>query len=125
MPTSRITSVAAVGALIAATGAPALAHHSFAMFDSQKSVTLQGTIKDFQWTNPHSWIYLMVKDSTGNDVEWGIEGGGPNGLARFGWTRSSLKPGDKAVIVIHPLRDGTSGGQLVTVSVNGQRIGGS
>jgi len=114
---------AIAGAFIAAAGAPVLAHHSFAMFDSSKNVTLQGTVKEFQWTNPHAWIYLMVKDAAGADVEWGIEGGGPNGLARFGWTRTSLKPGDKAVIVVHPLRDGTSGGQLVNVTVNGQRLG--
>ena len=103
----------------------ASAHHSFAMFDNAKNTTLEGTIKEFQWTNPHSWIQIMVKDASGKEVEWSIEGGSPNGLSRGGWKRTSLKPGDKATVVIHPLKDGTNGGSLVTVTVNGQQIGGA
>lgn len=102
---------------------PVLAHHSFAMFDNQKDVTLEGTIKEFQWTNPHSWIQVMVKDEAGKEVEWSIEGGSPNSLRRNGWQRTSLKPGDKVVLVTHPLKDGSPGGSLVSVSVDGQRIG--
>ncbi len=109
--------------VVTLAGAPALAHHSFAMFDNQKNTTLDGTVKDFQWTNPHSWIQLMVKDASGKEVEWSIEGGSPNGLSRNGWKRTSLKPGDKATVVIHPLKDGTNGGSLVTVTVNGVQIG--
>ena len=111
-------------ATVALAAAPAFAHHSFAMFDSQKNLTLDGTIKEFQWTNPHSWIQIMVKDASGKEVEWSIEGGSPNGLSRGGWKRTSLKAGDKAQVVIHPLKDGTNGGSLVTVTVNGQQIGG-
>jgi hypothetical protein len=104
--------------------APAFAHHSFAMFDNTKTVTLDGTIKDFQYTNPHSWIQLLVVDAqTGKDVEWSIEGGALNALAREGWTRHSLKPGDKATIVVHPLKSGAIGGSLVSVSINGAYIG--
>jgi hypothetical protein len=110
-------------AVAALAAAPAFAHHSFAMFDNQKNVTLEGTIKEFQWTNPHSWVQIVVKDAAGKDVEWSIEGGSPNGLARSGWKRTSLKAGDKAVVVIHPLKDGTAGGSLVTVTVGGQQIG--
>ena len=111
-------------ATVALAGAPAFAHHSFAMFDSTKNLTLDGTSKEFQWTNPHSWIQIVVKDASGKDTEWSIEGGSPNGLARAGWKRTSLKPGDKAVAVVHPLKDGTAGGSLVTVSVGGVQIGG-
>jgi len=103
--------------------APAFAHHSFAMFDNQKDVTLEGTIKEFQWTNPHTWIQVMVKDAAGKEVEWSIEGGSPNSLSRNGWKRTSLKPGDKVVLVTHPLKDGSAGGSLVTVSVDGKPIG--
>ena len=110
-------------AAVALAAAPAFAHHSFAMFDNTKNVTLEGTIKEFQWTNPHSWVQIVVKDASGKDVEWSIEGGSPNGLARQGWKRTSLKPGDKAVLVMHPLKDGTAGGSLVTVSVGGVQIG--
>jgi hypothetical protein len=112
-------------AAVALAAAPAFAHHSFAMFDSAKNVTLEGTIKEFQWTNPHSWVQIVVKDASGKDVEWSIEGGSPNGLARQGWKRTSLKPGDKAVLVMHPLKDGTAGGSLVTVSVGGVQVGGA
>ena len=112
-------------AVMSLSGAPAFAHHSFAMFDNAKNTTLEGTIKEFQWTNPHSWIQIMVKDASGKEVEWSIEGGSPNGLSRGGWKRTSLKPGDKATVVIHPLKDGTNGGSLVTVTVNGQQLGGA
>ncbi len=113
---------AAILLALASPGA-VFAHHSFAMFDNQKSLDLEGTIKEFQWTNPHSWIQLIVKDPSGKDVEWSIEGGSPNGLGRSGWTRMSLKPGDKATIVIHPLKDGTPGGSLMSATVNGLQIG--
>jgi hypothetical protein len=111
----------AIAAGAAAT--PAFAHHSFAMFDNQKNVTIEGTVKEFQWTNPHSWIQLMVKDASGKEAEWSIEGGSPNGLTRAGWKRTSIKPGDKATVVIHPLKDGSEGGSLVQVEINGQKIG--
>ena len=103
--------------------APAMAHHSFAMFDSQKNLTLDGVVKDFQWTNPHSWIQLTVKDpASGKAVEWSIEAGSPNSLSRNGWKHSSLKPGDKATLVIHPMKDGSPGGSLVNASANGVPI---
>lgn len=116
-------AIIGLAATAVAASTPVHAHHSFAMFDNQKDVTLEGTVKEFQWTNPHSWIQLMVKDASGKDVEWSIEGGSPNGLTRAGWKRTSIKPGDKAVVVIHPLKDGSEGGSLVRVEVNGQKIG--
>jgi hypothetical protein len=117
---SKLVVAGALAALATVLGAaPALAHHSFAMFDNAKEVTLTGTVKEFQWTNPHSWVQLVVKDASGKDVEWSLEGGSPNGLARRGWSRTSMKPGDKAVIVIHPLKSGDNGGSLMRVTVNG------
>ena len=110
-------------AVVSLAAAPAFAHHSFAMFDNQKNVTLEGTVKEFQWTNPHSWIQLVVKDASGKEVEWSIEGSSPNNLARFGWTRTSVKPGDRAQIVIHPMKSGQIGGSLVKITVNGQVVG--
>jgi hypothetical protein len=108
-------------ALIAAQDAAA--HHSFAMFDNQKNVTLEGTVREFQWTNPHCWLRLLVTEPDGQAVEWNLEGQSPNGLVRQGWTRSSIKTGDKAEVVIHPLKDGSNGGSVVRVSVNGQQVG--
>ena len=111
-------------AAVALAAAPAFAHHSFAMFDNTKAVTLDGAVREFQWTNPHTWIQIVVKDANGRAVEWSIEGGSPNALARTGWKRESLKPGDHALVVIHPLKDGSNGGSLVTASVNGVIVGG-
>ncbi len=102
----------------------AFAHHSFAMFDNKQEKTLTGTLKELQWTNPHIWVQVLVKDpATGKDVEWSVEGGSPNNLARRGWSRSVMKPGDPVVVVIHPLKNGDNGGSLVKVTVNGQTIG--
>jgi hypothetical protein len=112
-----------IAALACIAAEPAAAHHSFAKFDQAKSVTLTGTVKQFQWTNPHCWIQLMVKDGKGKVVEWSIEATSPNILARQGWKRSSLKAGDQAVIIIHPTRDGSAGGALRSASVGGKRIG--
>ena len=101
----------------------AQAHHAFSMFDSQKEITLEGTVKEFQWTNPHSWVQLMVTDRSGREIEWSIEGASPNNLTRFGWTRRSIKAGDHATAVVHPLKDGSIGGSLVKITINGQVIG--
>jgi Family of unknown function (DUF6152) len=102
----------------------AWAHHSFAMFDSNKDVDIVGVVKDFQWTNPHMWIQIDVSDAKGVPVEWSIEGGSPNVLARQGWKSTSVKPGDKVTITIHPLKNGEAGGSLVKVKLpDGKVIG--
>jgi hypothetical protein len=110
--------------LLAPVSGTALAHHSFAMFDQEKQTKLVGVIKEVQWTNPHIWVQVLVKDTSGKDVEWSIEGGSPNGLSHQGWKRSSLKPGDQVEVVIHPLKNGDKGGSLMRVSVDGKQIGG-
>jgi hypothetical protein len=95
----------------------AFAHHSFAMFDATKLVTLEGTVKEFQWTNPHAWIMLMVDQDNGPAVQWAIEMNGPSGLVRDGWRPKTLTPGMKVKVVVHPLRDGNSGGQYLAVTL--------
>ena len=89
---------------------PALAHHSFAMFDQTKEVSLKGNIVDFQWTNPHAFIHIEVPDRA-NEV-WEIELNSPNNLKRQGWKSTSLKPGDKVTVMANPLRDTTKKGGL-------------
>jgi hypothetical protein len=102
----------------------AFAHHSFATFDTQTTKTLVGTVKQMQWTNPHIWVQVLVKDpSTGIVTEWSIEGGSPNGLNRAGWKRTTIKEGDAVEMTIHPLKDGSNGGSLMQVKVNGQPVG--
>ncbi len=107
------TAIVVAAALLAAGGASA--HHSTAMFDMQKSMVLQGTIKEFQWTNPHTWIVFDVPNASGGIDEYGIEGMSPNYLARAGWDRHTLSSGDRVELTIHPLRDGRRGGFDVSV----------
>jgi hypothetical protein len=112
----------AMAALISGIAAVtvAYAHHSYAMYDSTKEVKLTGVVKSFQWTNPHSWIELVTDSGI-----WSVELGSPNILKRSGWSRDSLKPGDKATISINPLKDGTKGGTyLQVVLASGQTLGG-
>src|SRR5262245_46490736 len=90
---SRINALAAVVAL--AVSAPALAHHSTAAFDMEKTIEITGTIEDFQWTNPHTWTNVKVEGSGDSAGIYGLEGMSPNYLGRNGWTKSTLKPGDK------------------------------
>jgi hypothetical protein len=96
-----------------ALAAPASAHHSFSMFDAEKTVTLKGTVKEFEWTNPHSWLRVMVTDDSGTPREWALEMGSPLQQQRVGWKPDSVKPGDQVTVTIHPLKDGSRGGQFV------------
>ncbi len=123
MHISKLLAVAVV-ALLSAQAQPTFAHHSYAMFDMTKQIALEGTIKELQWTNPHIWVQIIVKDTAGNDVEWSIEGAGATMLTRNGWSRGLVKPGDKAVMVVHPVKAGGKGnsGSLGSLTVNGQRI---
>ena len=94
---------------------PAMAHHSASMFDDKLSVTLTGTVKQFQWTNPHCWIQVLVPNESGA-VEWSIEMGSPSQLFRGGWKPKTVQVGDKIVLVVHPMRDGTKGGLFVSAT---------
>ncbi|MGO9590038.1 MAG: DUF6152 family protein [Candidatus Acidiferrales bacterium] len=118
-----IVTAVAMAAMLAA--GPALAHHSFAMFDQAKKVTLQGTVKDFRWNNPHVFIQVLVKNDAGGEEEWSIEMTSPEHLARVGWRPGTLKAGDKVILVIHPMRDGSvKGGQYLSgTGPNGPLIG--
>lgn len=123
MKTGPYAAAILAGSAILAAAAPASAHHSYAMFDRTKQATYEGTVKEFQWTNPHAWIQVMIPDPTsGAEVEWGFELGGTQSLVRRGWTRTSLKPGDKVVITANPRRDGHPGGGMITGTVNGQPL---
>jgi len=99
----------------------AQAHHSFAMFDRTKTVTLAGTVKDWQWLNPHTWLQLSVTDSSGKVTEWSIEGRSPNVLVRRGWTKSIMATGDKVTVVVYPLKSGEPGGAFVRLTLPGGR----
>jgi hypothetical protein len=112
---------------VSAAALPALAHHSFAMFDAEKTVTMKGTVKEFEWVNPHSWLRVMIQDqATGRELQWAFELGPPAQQIRRGWTSTSLKPGDQVTLNMHPLRDGSRGGQLVSATLpDGRTVGGA
>jgi len=107
------TGLAAVVLAVLFAVTPAMAHHSFNMFDMSNQTTITGTIKDFQWTNPHTWTWVDVPNDKGAVDTWGIEGMSPNFLGRRGWTKHTLNPGDKVTITIYPLKDGQKGGTFL------------
>ncbi|MEE8439504.1 MAG: DUF6152 family protein [Micropepsaceae bacterium] len=120
----KIKVIALAGVAAGILAAPAFGHHSFAMFDAATTVEYEGTVKEFQWTNPHSWLQVMVEDEGGETVEWSLEMGSPGGLARNGWRPRTVVPGDAVTVTLHPLKDGSPGGQLLTVRLpNGELMG--
>jgi hypothetical protein len=102
-----------VAAAILLVVTPAVAHHSFDMFDMTKQITITGTIKEFQWTNPHTFTWIDVPNDKGGVDTWAIEGMSPNFLGRRGWTKHTLNPGDKVTVTIYPLKEGKLGGTFL------------
>ena len=105
----RLAMLLATGALALSLG-PTLGHHSFAMFDRGHQIDLEGVVQEFRFANPHTFIYLAVKQDEGSTVTWSLEGQSPSLLAREGWTSRTLKPGDELRMRIAPLRSGAPGG---------------
>ena len=107
---------------VAAFAFQAQAHHSFAMFDHEKSITVSGTLKEFEWTNPHCWLHINVVDAaTGRTAEWAFEMGSVGQVAAQGWKADLVKPGDKITIEGHPMRDGSHGGQYNSATLSDGR----
>ncbi len=111
-------------ALLVTLAAPSIvrAHHSTAMFEPEKRVTLTGTVKDFQWTNPHAWIQVTVTGADGKSADWSFECGSPNTLSRQGWKPSTLKMGEPITVVANPMKDGTTAGLMYTVTLADGRV---
>ncbi len=98
------------------------AHHSFTMFDHEKLITISGTLKEFEWSNPHCWLHIVVADTaTGRNLEWAFEMGSITQIAEQGWKADSVKPGDKITVIGHPLKDGSRGAQYRHVSLGDGR----
>jgi len=112
-PTSVILLVAI--AIVLAVAPPARAHHATNQFDMDKTITLSGTVKEFQWTNPHTWIQVLVTNADAATEEWSAEMAAPANLSRQGWKKDSLKPGDKVTVTLHPLKNGDKGGIVTSV----------
>jgi len=102
---------------------PALAHHSFAMFDQSKVVYLSGKVKQLEWVNPHAWLHLTVTSASGSEATWSFEGGSVAQLASLGWKPDSFPAGVEVKIGFRPMKDGSRGGQLMNVTLpNGQKL---
>ena len=118
---------AALSVLVGLTAilSPAFAHHSGAMFDTSKKVDVSGTIVDFNWSNPHANFKVNLEKPGGVSEVWAVEMNSPNNLVRDGWKRTTLKAGDKVTVTVRPLRDGTPGGQYVSIVLaDGKVLGG-
>ena len=113
MTTFRRAALLAAALIVAAQ---AVAHHSFAMFDRNKEVTIKGTVKAFNYTNPHSWLDIIVTDDKGATKEWSFEMEGPSSLMRSGIKPGSLKPGEKITVKAWPLRDGRPAGAAINIT---------
>jgi len=114
----------ALAVLALGVTAPAWAHHSFAMFDRNKTMSVSGIVKEYEWTNPHVWLHIMASDQAGKQVEWSFEMQSIAQDTRAGWRPDTVKPGDKISIEFHPLKDGTRGGQLTAgILASGKRLG--
>ena len=118
----KMTSKLALLAVLLAP-LPAVAHHSYSMFDMRKTVALEATVVRFKWQNPHAFIELDAA-ARGGTERWSIEMTSPNNLTQEGWKRTSLKPGDRVTVWVHPLRSGARGGSYVGVRLpNGATLG--
>jgi hypothetical protein len=123
----KLTALSTSGMLLS-TSTAAMAHHSFAMFDQENPIELTGTVQEFKYTSPHSYILLAVMGQDGTTVIWNLEGQAPSLLARDGWTSQTLKPGDEIIITIHPLQSGAPGGAWNVIRAkfkDGRPIGGN
>lgn len=118
----KIKTLLGSAALVALMAVPAFAHHSAAMFDHDQLVEVSGVVKEFQYTNPHSWLLVDVTNADGTVTTWGFEAEGPSTLMRAGIRKSMLPPGTEITIRGNPLRDGRPGAAWVDAVVDGQEV---
>jgi len=103
-------------AVVLLSALPAISHHSNSAYEVEKVVTLTGVVKEWKWTNPHTWLYMTVDDGKGGKVEWAVEGRAPGVLGRAGWDRTVLKPGEKVTVHMSPAKDGSHVGIIARVT---------
>lgn len=101
---------------------PAMAHHSTAAFDYSKEVTLSGTVKEFEWTNPHMFVVVLVPADAGKVVEWYVDVGTPNINVRHGWKKTDIRSGDNVTMKISPMRNGSAQGHLIDMKLPNGRV---
>jgi hypothetical protein len=109
-------------ALFVVVAGPAFAHHSFSAFDMANQKTITGTVNKVDWTNPHIWIWIDVTNDKGGSDTYGFEGMSPNFLARRGWSRTTLKAGDKLTVSYRPMKDGSHGGMFINGKMTSGKV---
>jgi len=118
---TRLVALSSVAAVL--LGMPAGAHHSFAMFDNERSVTIHGKVLTYQWTNPHAFLDIEAETGAGGTKRYSLEMTSPNMLSRGGWSSRTVKPGEVVTAVLSPFRDGQSGGLLLILTLpNGKKM---
>jgi hypothetical protein len=121
---NRTKQIALAAIVLTLSAAPALAHHSFIMFETTKRVTLSGTVTSFEWTNPHAYIEVDVAEEGGASKHWSVELGSPSILMQGGWKHNTLKTGDKVTLIVNPLKNGNPGGLLFQAELpDGRKLG--
>jgi len=121
----RFGTALLAGAALIVSGGVVLAHHSFAMFDQEHPMELKGTVTEFKFTSPHTFVLLEVKGTDGSSTVWNLEGASPSALVREGWSSKTLKAGDELKMTVDPLRSGAPGGswsEKKTTFTSGQPI---
>lgn len=122
MSISRWFPAALLGAATLVLAHAANAHHSTAMFEWGTEKALSGTVEKYEWTQPHTFLWVIVQDEHGKTQEWGLEGMSPSWLGRRGWSRHVLSPGDKVALIYYPLKDHRPGGFYVRVKLPSGRM---
>ena len=114
MQVRTVAFVTVIAMLVCAV--PAMPHHSNSAYQVDQIITLTGIVKEWKWTNPHTWLYLTVEDPQAGKVEWAVEGRAPGVLGRAGWDRTVLKPGEKVTVHASPAKDGSKVGIIARVT---------
>jgi len=112
--TQAVRRAMILGTLVVGAASFALAQHAYSAFNMTTERVVTGTIKKIDWTNPHTWIWIDVANEQGVVETWGIEGMSPNYLARRGWSRNTIKQGDKLQVTFHPMKNGDKGGSFLS-----------
>ena len=112
----RCVIAISIAAAVLLSAIPAMSHHSNSAYQVDQVISITGVVKEFKWTNPHTWLYVTVDDEKGGKVEWAVEGRAPGVLGRAGWDRFVLKPGEKVIVHMSPAKDGTRVGIIARVT---------
>ena len=119
-----LIAIIIAGCLVVLPTGSGSAHHSSAMFDKQTVIEVRATVREFQWTNPHIWIQILIENDDGELEEWSIEGGGTNTLFRRGWRPTSFNAGDEIMIRFNPMKDGSAAGGFIAAKLaDGSTLG--